>query len=68
MPGDISSGEVFLALSNWRSRCLDAGIVHTMLSGGLGSDGWIDSEVAGGVLYYKIHFRVSVSYTNILYL
>jgi len=58
MPGDLSSGEVFLTITNWRSRCVDAGIALQILSGGLGSDGWVDSEVSGGVLYYKVHLRV----------
>ena len=63
MPGDVSSGDVFLAVTSWRANCLSAGIVLRILSGGLGSDGWLDQEIVGGVRYFKLHLRVSAIYS-----
>lgn len=60
MPSDLSAGELFLAISGWRSRCVKAGVSLTILSGGMGTDGWLDQEVHGGVAYFVLHFRVSL--------
>ena len=60
MPGDVSSGDVFLAVTSWRAKCLTAGIVLRILSGGLGSDGWLDQEIKNGVRYFKLHLWVCV--------
>lgn len=60
MPGDASSGEVYENISSWRSRCLNAGVSLAILSGGMGSDGWLDQEIQGGVRYFVLHLRVSI--------
>jgi hypothetical protein len=59
MPGDMASGEVFLAITDWRHRCLNEGIAIRILSGGMGSDGWLDQQVESNVCYFILEFRVS---------
>ena len=63
MPGDVSAGDVFLAVTAWRAQCLSAGIALRILSGGLGSDGWLDQEIKNSVRYFKLHLRVCVIFS-----
>jgi hypothetical protein len=66
MPGDVPASDVFLAVTSWRAKCLTAGIVLRILSGGLGSDGWLDQEIKNNVRYFKLHLRVGENSSFIL--
>jgi hypothetical protein len=67
MSRDLSNMGVYEAISGWRVQCLEHGVSLHILSGGLGMDGWIDSEVQGGVSYFVFHFRVSLIFTFLVH-